>query len=149
METDKENSSPAQKRWLTKFKGIEIFAIKTGIVLIGIFILVNFLLPDFGTFEYKLEHKLGKFQDKLKRLETPKSKLILLSFVQNPQALLKVSEIEESEGKIDNAIREMELAIGLLEMHGADKQVMQKYTDRVKKLTAKKSNMAVTPAQDK
>lgn len=44
------------------------------------------------------------------------------------------------------AIRETELAIGLLEMHGADKQVIQRYSDRVNKLISKKLNMAVTPA---
>lgn len=106
-----------------KFSGIEIFAMKVGVVLIGVFLLVIFLLPDISG---------------LRRFETPKSKLILLSFVQNPQALLKISEIEETEGKLDNAIRETELAIGLLEMHGADKQVIKKYSDRVNKLMSKK-----------
>ena len=118
METNKE-------QLLIKPSDIGTFAIKTGIVLIGIFILADFLLPDFSN---------------IKGLETPKSKLILASFVQNPRALLKISEIEEAEGKFDNARREMELAIGLLEMHGADKQVIQKYSDRLNNLMSKKMN---------
>jgi len=120
METNKEQLS-------IKSGGIETFAKKTGIVVIGIFVLAYFLLPDFS-----------EFQDNLKRFETPMSKLIVASFVQNPRALLKISEIEEAEGKLDNAIRETELAIGLLEMHGADKQVIQKYSDRVSMLILKK-----------
>lgn len=122
METNKENVDR-----INKFSGIEIFAMKVGVVLIGVFLLVIFLLPDISG---------------LKRFETPKSKLILLSFVQNPQALLKISEIEETEGKLDNAIRETELAIGLLEMHGADKQVIKKYSDRVNKLMSKKLSIS-------
>lgn len=98
METKKESVNSIQEQSLTKFGSIKIFAIKTGIVLIGIFILANLLLPDFSEFEYKL----SKFQDGMRKLDTPKSKLVLLSFVQNPRVLLKVSEIEEAEGKFDN-----------------------------------------------
>ena len=46
--------------------------------------------------------------------------------------------LEEAEGKADNAIREMELAVGLLEMHGADKQTIKRYSDRAEKLKTKK-----------
>jgi hypothetical protein len=145
MGTSKESVNSIQKQLLTTFGDIKIFAIKTGIVLIGIFILANSLLPDFSQFNYQLT----KFQDNLKRFETPVGKLVLLSFVQNPQALLKVSEIEEAEGKFDDAIRETELAIGLLEMHRADKQVIEKYSDRVSKLLSKKLNITVTPAQNR
>jgi len=127
MEIDKEKVVSAEKRLLGNSGGIEQFAVKTVIVLVIILVLANFLLPDFS---------------QLKHLETPKAKLVLLSFIQNPQALLKISEIEEAEGKIDNSIREIELAIGLLEMHGADKQAIQKYSDRVNELKAKKNSMA-------
>lgn len=134
MEIDKENVGPEEKRLLGNSGGIEQFAMKTAIVLVLILVLANFLLPDLS---------------ELKRLETPKSKLVLLSFVQNPQALLKISEIEEAEGKIDNSIRETELAIGLLEMHGADRQVIQKYSDRVNELKAKKNGTASPAPADK
>lgn len=145
METKNESVNLIHEQSMTKFGGVKIFAMKTGIILIGVFILASFLLPDFSGFEYQL----NRFQNNLRRLNTPISKLALLSFVQNPRALLKASEIEESEGKFDDAIRETELAIGLLEMHGANKQVIQKYSDRVNMLTSKKLNMAITPAQNK
>lgn len=129
MENNIDDIKSPEKQLLSNSGGIGLFAMKTGIILILILILANALLPDFS---------------ELKRLETPKSKLFLLSFVQNPQALLKISEIEEGEGKIDNAIRETELAIGLLEMHGADKLVIQRYFDRLNKLKKSVGNMATT-----
>lgn len=105
----------------TTFASHEIkrFAIKSAIIAVLLLAMVTSILPDF---------------DKLKRLETPKTKLLLLSFIQNPRALLKISEIEEDEGKLDNAIREMELAVGLLEMHGAGKHTIQPYLDRINSL---------------
>ena len=101
---------------------IKRFAIKAGIVTVLFLTVLNSILPDFS---------------KLKRLETPKAKLFLLSFVQNPRVLLKISEIEEAEGKLDNAIRETELALGLLEMHGAAGHTTNLYLNRIKTLRAK------------
>lgn len=123
MENNQENTKSEN----TVLGGIWSFVVKTGIILIGIFIFLGIILPD-----------SDELRSKLRRLDTEKSKLAWLSFIQNPQSLLKISEIEENEGKLDNAIRETELAIGLLEMHGADKQVIQRYTDRIKKLMSKK-----------
>jgi len=68
-----------------------------------------------------------------------RARLFLLSLVQNPVALYKVSEYEERYGKIDSAIRDIELAIGLLEMHAADKTVIKRYHDRLEALRAKKN----------
>lgn len=122
MENHKEDIQPTEKQLFGNSSAISAFAMKAGVVLVFILVLANFLAPDLS---------------RLKRLETPKTKLYLLSFVQNPQALYKISEMDEAEGKIDNAIREIELAIGLLEMHGADKQVIQRYNDRLTKLKSK------------
>lgn len=102
---------------------IKRFAIKAGIVTVLLLTATHLLLPDF---------------DRLKRLNTPKTKLLLLSFVQNPRALLKISEIEEYEGKLDNAIREVELAVGLLEMHGASKETIDSYQSRITELKRQK-----------
>jgi hypothetical protein len=48
------------------------------------------------------------------------------------------SEIWESEKRIDFAMREMRLAIGLLEMHNADPSVIKRYKDRLALLSGKK-----------
>ena len=68
------------------------------------------------------------------KIRNEKTKLYMLSFVQNPRVLYLTSEISEKEGSIEGAIRDMEVAIGLLELHNADKNIMKKYHDRLAKL---------------
>jgi hypothetical protein len=63
---------------------------------------------------------------------------VALSFVQNPEALYMISEMRESDNRIDLAIREMRLAIGLLEMHNADAVIIKRYRDRLSQLSTKK-----------
>lgn len=75
--------------------------------------------------------------DGLARFDTPANRLFALSFIQNPEALYMVSEVRESENRLDLAVREMRLAIGLLEMHNADAAVLKKYRDRLDRLKAK------------
>lgn len=104
------------------------------LVLIGIFSVV--MLPDLDEVNYyvnEVKHSLTKI------FKEEKTKVLMLSFIQNPEALYKLSEIEERKGSIRSAIRDVELAIGLLEMHGADKQVVKRYSDRALKLKALES----------
>lgn len=98
------------------------FVTKVVVVVAAILIVVSFLTPNF---------------DKLKRLDTPVNKIFLLSFVSNPEGLYMASEIWEEQKKYDNAIREMRLAIGLLEMNNADPKVIKRYRDRLEALRAK------------
>jgi hypothetical protein len=98
------------------------FVTKVIVVVVAIGALVSFLTPN---------------TDGLKRFDTPVNQLFLLSFIQNPEGLYMVSEIWENEKRYDFAIREMRLAIGLLEMHNADATVLKRYKDRLAKLTAK------------
>lgn len=98
------------------------FITKVIIVAIAIAAVLSFLLPD---------------TDKLKNLDTPINKIYVLSFIQNPEALYMASEYWEGEKKYENAIREMRLAIGLLEMHHADTAVLKRYTDRLDSLRKK------------
>lgn len=92
------------------------FVTKVIIVAVSVAAVITFLMPD---------------TDKLKNLDTPINKIFLLSFVQNPEALYMVSEYWEEQKKYDHAIREIRLAIGLLEMHHADPAVLKRYTDRL------------------
>lgn len=94
------------------------FLLKTVIVVVAILILT----PDFS---------------RLKALETEKNKLIAISFVQNPRVLWLLSEKEEQEQKVGVAIRYMEAAIGLLEMHGANQVVVRMYQERLDSLIVK------------
>ena len=51
-----------------------------------------------------------------------------------------MSETDESKGNLPNAIRDMEVAIGLLEMHGASLDVLEIYQNRLQALENKKAN---------
>ena len=95
------------------------FITKVVIVTVAIVGLFSFLTPNF---------------DRLQRFDTPINKLYLLSFIGNPEALYMASEHWQEQKKYDNAIRDMRLAIGLLEMHNADPKTIQRYKKRLDEL---------------
>lgn len=99
------------------------FVTKVVVVVLAIGALISFLTPN---------------TDNLQRFDTEINRIFLLSFVQNPEGLYMASEIWESEKRYDFAIREMRLAIGLLEMHNANATVIQRYKDRLTKLQSHK-----------
>ena len=99
------------------------FVTKVIVIAVAVGGLISFLTPN---------------TDKLSRFDTPVNRLVALSFVQNPEAFYMISELRESENRIDLAIREMRLAMGLLEMHNADAVVLKRYRDRLDKLNEKK-----------
>lgn len=101
------------------------FFVKSLIVVAMIFGGIYFLIPDTRVF---------------KGLETDQNKYIALTLIQNPRILWKMSETDESKGNLPNAIRDMEVAIGLLEMHGARLEVLQIYQNRLQALENKKTN---------
>ena len=112
-----------------------IFGVKAVIVAILVTIVLDAFIPDFSGIRDDISQKSVALKAGVDNaLKDDKTKLYALSFIQNPAALYKVSEIEERNGKLSNAIRDMELAIGLLEMNGADKQVIKRYNDRLDKL---------------
>lgn len=101
------------------------FFVKSLIVVAMIFGGIYFLIPDARVF---------------KGLETDQNKYIALTLIQNPRILWKMSEADESKGNLPNAIRDMEVAIGLLEMHGARLEILQIYQNRLQALENKKAN---------
>jgi hypothetical protein len=127
MEKTAQEKSPLEFAISVLNSEIGKFSAKTAIILFGLFIFISLSLPD-----------LSEIKDDLNRFNTPAIRLFVLGLVQNPMALWKYSEIQEAAGRMDSAIRDMELAIGLLEMHGADKQTMKKYSDRLENIKAKK-----------
>ncbi|MDT8991558.1 hypothetical protein RQP54_11865 [Curvibacter sp. APW13] len=98
------------------------FTTKVVVVVVAIIALLSYLTPN---------------TDSLKRFDTPINQIFLLSFVSNPEGLYMASEIWESEKRYDFAIREMRMAIGLLEMHNADAAVLKRYRDRLAMLKSK------------
>ena len=55
----------------------------------------------------------------------------------NPAVHYRVAAIEERDGNVVAAIEDIELALGLLEMHGADRATKEKYTSRLQELKRK------------
>ena len=104
------------------------FFVKSLIVVAMIFGGIYFLIPDAKVF---------------KGLETDQNKYIALTLIQNPRILWKMSETDESKGNLQNAIRDMEVAIGLLEMHGARLEVLQTYQNRLQTLENKKRRISI------
>ena len=64
------------------------FIVKTAIVLSLATIFFNFVVPDFGQIKTKLA----------KSFKSEQGKLYMLSFIQNPMALYKASQVAEREG---------------------------------------------------
>ena len=60
------------------------------------------------------------------------AKLYMLSLVNNPEDFYMSSEHWEKKNKIENAVRDMRLAIGLLELHNTNEIVTERFfTSRV------------------
>jgi hypothetical protein len=93
------------------------FIFKTIVITLAILFVSDLVLPEIP---------------KIPRNE--REKLFLLSFVQNPSVLWKLSLAQEEKGNIKDAIMYMELSIGLMEMHGASDKSLKKYTDRIDSL---------------
>ena len=121
----------------TFLSSIGMFAAKVAVVLLLLGVMLEVFLPDMEEIKAEVTQQKTALKDRLARtFGNERAKLYILSFVQNPAALYKTSEIAEREARLDSAVRDMELAIGLLEMHGADKQAIKRYNDRLDKLKA-------------
>lgn len=101
-----------------------LFSIKAAITFILIIVAAVVVMPDFGALSYSIK----------KAAKDEKTRISLMSFIQNPAALYRASEIDEKAGKFNNAVMEMQLAIGLLEMHNANQLVIKRYTTRLNHL---------------
>lgn len=117
------------------------FTIKAAIVFTLFLVAIVFLLPDFPALSFSIK----------KAARDEKIRVTLLSFIQNPAALYRDSEIDEKNGKLESAVMEMQMAIGLLEMHSANQSVIRRYASRLEKLelllkAAKKLEPAAEPS---
>jgi hypothetical protein len=105
---------------------IFVYAVKVLILLVMILFSLMFLLLSIFPF---IESKTTINE---------KNAIILLGLIQNPAALEKASIISEKKDRFDRAIVEMELAIGLLELHTASPNILARYKNRLKHLQSKK-----------
>lgn len=108
------------------FSGIAMFIIKSTIVAVLFFSVVTMLLPNIKD----IRQNWAEFSSK------KENKALLLSFIQNPVALTISGERDIEKRNYADAALKFELAVGLLEMHGASPTVIQPYQTRF--LDAKK-----------
>ena len=108
-------------------KQILRFAFKAAIVFFLFTIAVSTFMPD--------PRDLVKSVRKAAKDE--KTRVIMYSFVQNPGSLNRASEIDEKDGNLQAAIMEMEAAVGLLELHNVNQQIIYRYTTRLNNLRDK------------
>ncbi len=116
-----------------------LFSIKAGIAFIFFVVAIVIVVPDFPAMTIWIR----------KAAKDEKTRVALMSFIQNPAALYRASEIDEKNAKLDDAVMEMQMAIGLLEMHNANQLVIKRYTTRLDSLNSKikvgKSEQATSP----
>jgi len=72
------------------------------------------------------------------KLKDQKTKLRVKGlFLTNPAVSYRISFIQEHEGNLDAAVLEMELAMGLLELHSSDRAAKERYAARLQELKNK------------
>lgn len=98
-----------------------LFILKAIIVTISIYLLTLFMFPS-----------IPKIPD------NERNRLLLVSFIQNPYVLFRLSVLKEESGDIETSILLIESAIGLLEMNGANNSVVERYKKRLDFLVQKK-----------
>jgi hypothetical protein len=103
-----------------------LFSIKAALTFLLFIVAAVVLMPDFSALSYSIK----------KAAKDEKTRVTLMSFIQNPAALYRASEIDEKAGKFNDAVMEMQLAIGLLEMHNANQLVIKRYTSRLDHLNS-------------
>jgi hypothetical protein len=115
----------------TPTSGLVPFALRATIVAIVIAGTISALLPEVPDFRPRIES--------IKRALREESVRVRLTglLTNNPAVHWRMSQIEEGKGNLATAIIEIELAIGLLELHSANKSVVDRYSNRLKELQAK------------
>jgi hypothetical protein len=111
---------------LKELSGIIVFLVKSIIVAVIFFSVVTMLLPNVKNIREEWKEYSSKRENQA----------LILSFIQNPVALTISGERDIERKDYADAALKFELALGLLEMHGASPTTIQPYQDRF--LKAKK-----------
>ncbi len=105
---------------MKEFSGILVFLVKSVFVSVLFFLVIIMLLPN--TKDLRDEWK--DFSSKRE------NKALVLSFIQNPVALKMSAERDLRSKNFADAALKFELAVGLLEMHGASPATILPYQVR-------------------
>jgi hypothetical protein len=105
---------------LKELTGIAIFFVKSAIVSLLFFLVATMLLPNFKDIRAEWKEFTSKRENQA----------LVFSFVQNPVALTLAGERDFKQKNFVDAALKFELAIGLLEMHGASPATIRPYQVR-------------------
>ena len=109
------------------FAGLFAFTVRALIVVMVIAIALAALMPDVP----------GVVKREFRREEV---RIRLLGLItSNPAVHMRISHIREQKGDLQGALDELELAIGLFELHAADKRAPERYVTRRDELKQKLS----------
>lgn len=106
---------------LKELSGIGVFFVKSIIVSIMIYLVITMLLPNMKNIREEWKAFLSKRENQA----------LVLSFIQNPVALTISGERDIERNNYAYAALKFELALGLLEMHGASTATIQPYQTRL------------------
>lgn len=118
-------------------KALVFSAIFSAVFAIALNLSLNQILPDV----YSVERLLLKVAERVNtEFENDRSRLRLAGFLsRNPYVHYKISELEENAGRLDRAIEEIELALGLFELSPANNPARDKYQRRLNELNSKRA----------
>ena len=102
---------------MREVSGIIVFFIKSVIVSVLFFLVITKLLPN----PEGIRQELKEFSSKIE------NRALVLSFIQNPVALAISGERDFEHKDFADAALKFELAIGLMEMHGAPPATIRPY----------------------
>ena len=101
-------------------------------------LMLQFFLPHFLNGAYEQLFVIGAKLSS--RIKDERIQIYALGMVHNPTALYQISLLDEKKKQYGSAVRHMEFAIGLLEMHGTERVVVKRYQDRLEALKILEKN---------
>lgn len=135
-----EQTAPPQPARGTNYVGFAVkVAIVTVAVALGITYVADTILESVGN-----TVKLQPLKEKVRKAVRDEKTRVRLKglLTNNPAVHYRVAAIAEAKGQYEAAIEEIELALGLLELHAVDRVTRDKYQSRLADLERKQSAQA-------
>jgi hypothetical protein len=122
-------------------KAFVFSVIFSAVFAVGLSVSLNTVLPDVYSVERLLEKIGGQVGNEL---EKDRNRIRLVGFLtHNPYVHYRISQIEEQAGRLDSAVEEIELALGLFELGPPNNPAKEKYLKRLNELQRKKHQAAL------
>lgn len=140
MSQTAEQTMPPQPARGTNYVG---FAVKVVIVTVAVALGITYV-ADAILESVVSTVKLQPLKEKVRNAVRDEKTRVRLKglLTNNPAVHYRVAAIEEAKGRYESAIEEIELALGLLELHVADRATRDKYQSRLQDLKRKQSAQA-------